>query len=381
MWWKFQSIDTMKYSRDYSRAGLPSSVIDTQVKNIAAAGATHVAIATPYDDEFLPFLTLWVDAARKYHLNVWFRGNWSGWEKWFGYPAIDRVSHQQKTISFIKSHSDLFMPGDVFTSCPECENGGAGDPRKTGDVDGYRKFIISEYQSCAAEFKKLNKNVACNFASMNGDVAYAVMNKDTTKAMGGLVVIDHYVDTPEHLAKDVQDIAQHSGGQVVLGEMGTPIPDINGKQTPAQQSAWLENAFDRLTWLPELVGINYWVNVGGSTEIWDASGKAYPAVSVVSKYFSPSVYRVHVSNVISQPLPFEVSYHGRTFASASDGTLSFPLLSDNGLYKVSSPSYKSRELPVVKGSLITQIVLDKNEENLWFKLAKLLFSLKSSIIL
>src|SRR3989344_6298983 len=87
---RITSIDTMKYSRDVAREKLNSSsfdeVIDKQVSEISATGATHIAIGTPYDDEFLPFLKRWVVAARKYNLKVWFRGNLSGWEEWFGYP-------------------------------------------------------------------------------------------------------------------------------------------------------------------------------------------------------------------------------------------------------------------------------------------------------
>ena len=58
--WTFQSIDTMKYSRDVAREKLydPSfdAIIDRQVGAIAETGATHVAIAVPYDEEFVPFL-------------------------------------------------------------------------------------------------------------------------------------------------------------------------------------------------------------------------------------------------------------------------------------------------------------------------------------
>jgi len=71
-WWQIQSVDTMKYSRDIAREKLDDptfdSIIDRQVKDIAATGATHVAVGTPYDEEFVPFLTRWVNAARKYKL-------------------------------------------------------------------------------------------------------------------------------------------------------------------------------------------------------------------------------------------------------------------------------------------------------------------------
>ena len=57
-WWAFQSVDTMKHSRDLAREKLHDAsydaVIDREVRAIAETGATHVAIATPYDEEFVP---------------------------------------------------------------------------------------------------------------------------------------------------------------------------------------------------------------------------------------------------------------------------------------------------------------------------------------
>ena len=141
-WWKIQSIDTMKYSRDKAREKLadPSfdAIIEMQIRDIAQTGATHVAIGTPYDNEFLPFLKRWVDTARKYNLKIWFRGNFSGWEGWFDYPPISREEHLKLTEKFIKENNNLFKDGDIFISCPECENGGPGDPRQTNDIEGHR---------------------------------------------------------------------------------------------------------------------------------------------------------------------------------------------------------------------------------------------------
>ena len=149
-WWQIQSIDTMKYSRDLTGQVLDDpmkfqSLISIQVKDIADAGATHIAIATPYDEKYIPVLKIWVKAARANHLKVWFRGNFSGWEEWFGYSRISRIEHQDLLRSFLATHSELFEDGDAFSSCPECENGGPGDPRQTGDTNGHRQFLISEY--------------------------------------------------------------------------------------------------------------------------------------------------------------------------------------------------------------------------------------------
>ena len=287
--WSFRSIDTVKYSRDVAREKLDRPdfdlTIDQQVQKIASAGASHVAIGTPYDSEFLPYLRRWVAAARKYHLNVWFRGNWSGWEGWFNYPRITPTEHMTKTQEFILQHPDLFVDGDVFTACTECENGVLGDPRNTGQIASYRQFLVGEYQQTKKAFAKIGKNVPSNFDSMNRDVAQVVMDKDTTNQLDGLVVIDHYVASPDNLAKDISLIAKTSGGKVILGEFGAPIPDIHGAMTDAQQAQWLQTVLDRLSQLPELVGLNYWVSVGGSTQLWDDQGNARPAANILSIFY------------------------------------------------------------------------------------------------
>ncbi len=287
--WTFQSVDTMKISRDKAREmkNNPQYAkdIDIQVASIAATGATHVGVGTPYDDEFLSVLTMWVRSVHQHNLKVWFRGNWSGWEQWFGYPKISETEHTAKTKEFIFKNASLFEDGDIFSSCPECENG----PRlQTGDykaVANYRKFLINDYQTTKAAFQRIGKNVQSNYDSMNLDVAKAVMDKETTKQLDGLVVIDHYVTRPEHLARDVVLIAQMSGGRVVLGEMGAPIPDLNGPMNDQQQKQWLADALVFLSTVNELDGLNYWVNREGTTAIWRPDNTARPAVDVLRQYF------------------------------------------------------------------------------------------------
>jgi hypothetical protein len=290
--WQFQSIDTMKYSRDLSREKRndPSfaHVVDAQMTAIANTGATYVAIDTPYDDEFGPMLRMWVRAARRHHLHVWFRGNWSGWEQWFGYPKMDKKTHIAKTKEFILTNGTLFEDGDVFTSCPECENG-AGSVQSFEEIAAHRQFLIAEYTVTKEAFAQIDKRVASNYYSMNGDLAVALMDPETTKALDGIVVVDHYVRDPNELARDVQGIAKKSGGKVVLGEFGAPIPDLHGAMNPQQQAQWLQEALSKLSTVKELEGVNYWVNVGGSTAIWDETGRPKPAVDVISKVFKGSL--------------------------------------------------------------------------------------------
>lgn len=288
--WKVRSIDTVKYSRDLAREKMNDENFDLtiikQVKDIKSTGANYIAIGTPYDDEFTPFLEKWVSAARKNGLNIWFRGNFSGWEEWFGYSSIDRFTHLAKTEDFILNNPDLFADGDIFTSCPECENGGSGDPRKTGDVTGFRQFLVDEYKISKSAFEKIQKKVDVGYFSMNYDVANLIMDPPTTASLGGIVAIDHYVTSPEKIAEDARKISLTSGGKVVLGEFGAPIPDLNGNMTEEEQADWIDKALVNLTNTPEIVGINYWVNVGGSTQIWEKGGKPKKAVEILKKYFN-----------------------------------------------------------------------------------------------
>lgn len=288
--WQIKSIDTMKYSRDLSLEKLndPSFdiVINSQITAIKDLHATHVAIGTPYDEKFIPILKRWVKAARDNDLKVWFRGNFSGWQGWFGESrSLSRQKHLELTQTFIQNHPDLFRDGDIFSPCPECENGGPGDPRSNGDIDGHRKFLIDQRNTALEEFKNINKKVIV-LDSMNYDVAKLVMDKETAEAMGGIVVIDHYVKTPERLESDVKKLAEQTGAKIILGEIGVPIPDIHGNLSDQEQAAWIEKALGLLRDEEELIGLNYWVSHGGSTKIFDDVGTPKPAAEILKKYFS-----------------------------------------------------------------------------------------------
>ena len=287
--WQIESIDTMKYSRDNARADLtdPRFTVDAnkQIADIAATGANYVAIDTPYDDEFLPVLDVWVQAARRYGLHIWFRGNFSGWEGWFGYSKIDEQTHISKIKQFISNNADLFRDGDIFSSCPECENGANLKPGDIQGVINHRNFLIQEYNTTKDAFKQINKNVASNYFSMNADIARAVMDKPTTQALDGIVVIDHYVLTPERYIDDIASISTMSGGKIVLGEFGAPIPDIHGNMNDDQQAQWLDRTLQLLSNETELIGVNYWTNKGGSTALWKLDGTPKPAVAVIKQYY------------------------------------------------------------------------------------------------
>ncbi len=380
-WWEFQSIDTMKYSRDVSREKLndPSFdvVINEQVKNIAQTGATHVAIATPYDEEFYPILERWVASARRNNLKVWFRGNWSGWEGWFNYPKISRAEHIKKTQDFIKKHKDIFENGDVFSACPECENGGPGDPRRTGDIAGHRRFLIDEYSVTKSAFRSINKSVASNFNSMNGDVAWVVMDRKTTKAMDGIVTIDHYVEDPEQLSKDVAEISQRSGGRVVLGEFGAPIPDIHGRMSEWEQSEWINEALLMLSETDEVLGINYWTNTGSSSELWEGNGKKRMAADTLKSFYDADVISGKVKDEAGGVIAGAyITIDNRRHFTDSKGRFSFPYLKlqTQTEAQIEATGFYTLE-KALNPEQMELIVLKKENEDSWYKIRKFINNL------
>lgn len=376
--WNLQSIDTVKFSRDPARqyADDPSfdKTIDLQVKAVADSGANYIAIGTPYDPEFVPFLRRWVNTARKYGLSVWFRGNFSGWEGWFNYPKIGRVKHEAMLKQFILDNGNLFEDGDIFTACTECENGGSGDPRQNGDVAGHRQFLKEEYQIARNAFAQIGKNVATNYFPMNADVARLVMDPATTQALGGIVVIDHYVATPEELNQGVNDLAESSGGKVILGEFGAPIPDLQGSLTEEEQANWIKNALSLLSKNHNLIGLNYWTSFGGSTELWNDDNTPRLAEGIVKGFFNPNVLRGVVINEAGSGIP------GATVVSADSITTTdkigrFYLPYDSGNVKANVMATGYYTIGVTsrtdKGPITVTLKLKK--ETLIFKIQKLLY--------
>jgi hypothetical protein len=361
LFWPVQSIDTMKYSRDLAREKLFDQefgqVIEQQISLIAETNATHVAIGTPYDPEFKPFLERWVSAARKHNLNVWFRGNWSGWEGWFEYPQIDRRTHTEQTRKFVENNINLFSDNDIFDPCPECENGQIGDPRQTRDIEGYRKFIIEEYKEVENIFKKNNKNVRVVF-SMNGDVAKLVMDNDTLKQMGNIITIDHYVSTPEKLAADTKDLAQSTGAKIFLGEFGFPVPDLHGDVTPQEQKNLVERTLSEIARQEHILGINYWVSFGGTTALWEEENNASkPAVSAIKKYFEPSIFSGVVVDDFESPISnASITTESGTTVASTAGNFKIPLI-DKISVEISAKGYESSRIDVSKNLSKTTIAL------------------------
>lgn len=375
--WRIQSIDTMKYSRDIAREKLDDTQYDSEIEKeiirIAQTGANYVSIGTPYDEEFLPYLRRWVRTARAHNLHVWFRGNFSGWEGWFGYPDISRDQHLLLTKEFIEKNGDLFVDGDIFTACTECENGGPGDPRLNGDPEGHSNFLISLHTTAAKAFNAQGKRVTTGYFPMNGDVARLIMTPETTKALGGVVVIDHYVDTPERLVSDIKRYASESQGKVILGEFGAPIPDIHGSLSEDQQAEWIDQALESIQKEESVIGINYWTARGGSTGLWTSAGDAKKAVEVVTKHYTPEVFETEIFDTAKSRIEgATITVGKRIFASESDGYVSFPLMASDQEITVEAQGYYSTTINLHDWDKKNVVILHKVNRTPWYIFKELL---------
>lgn len=300
--WQIRCVDTMKTSRDACRAPLDATrkaLIRAEIAAIKELGATHVAVATPYDAEFLPFLRFWTKEVHAQGLKVWFRGNFCGWEGWFDYPvwgtSYDR--HIEAAVDFIHGHADLFETGDSFNLCPEPENSALlHDPRApNGHPVEFRRFLRDSVRETRKAFRDIGRRVEVNWLSVNGDVGRDILDKETVDAIGGLVTIDHYVPNVAKMIEFVDDIHRKFDCKVLIGEFGAPLEHINGEHwTPGQQAEFVEEIFAAL-WdrRDYVVGVSYWVGASESgtdaTRIFERAGNGYewrPAAEVVRKYFT-----------------------------------------------------------------------------------------------
>lgn len=306
--WDYQCIDTMKISRDAARSEETNpnarKEITKEVTLIKKLGANCIAVATPYDEEFVPYLKMWVEEARKEDLHVWFRGNFSSWEGWFSYPkGMTTEDHLQKTKQFILAHSDLFEDGDVFTPAIEAENGWGNGYVPQSDYPIFRQFLIDEHVNAQNAFGQIGKHVTTNWLSMSGGLAKDMLDAPTVTALDNTVTIDHYVDSPENMQSYIDYFKNTFHAKVVIGEFGAPIPDINGSMTNEEQSSFVDSVFAVLAQENDTVyAVNYWTLNNSSTALMDTNNNLKPVSDVLKEYYLPTIITGKVTNELGDTI-------------------------------------------------------------------------------
>lgn len=291
--WQFASIDTMKQSRDGARdARITPAFISSEIRAIKELGATHVAIATPYDDEFVPILTEWVAQTRRQGLKIWFRGNFCAFDRqygtanegWFGYPhEPDETKHHERIRYFLTNYPDLFQKDDMFTPWPEPENviNFYENPQR------YYDFLTTSYQTTAQAFGDIGKGdgIQINF-SMNGDVARR-LTPEVVQAIGNTVVIDHHVDDPRRMGEYIQAIVDLYGKttNLIIGEFGA-----SQEMSELQQAQFVEQLLQQIEQFPHNInGVNYWVLRGGPSGLLTEDGFPKKVTEIIKNHYVANV--------------------------------------------------------------------------------------------
>ncbi len=303
--WDIRAVDTMKSSRDKARSWNTApdleEKIDAQMSAIKTMGANYVTIDTPYDNEFLPYLSAWIKGARSHNLHVWFRGNWSAWEGWFDYPKnLVPIQHLQKTDIFIQSHPEFFADGDIFDPCPECEN--SGNWNQPEDNALFNKFLIDQYLMSKKAFESMGKKVHTNIFSIIGGRAKEVLDEKTIATLDNTVTIDHYVADTATMTEYLDYFAKLKA-KIVIGEFGAPIPDINGSMNEDEQAEFVDAIFKELyRYKDTVVGVNYYVLTEGTTSLLNSDLTPRKVAAVVQNYFIPGIVRGQIKNTLGEPI-------------------------------------------------------------------------------
>ncbi len=376
--WSIRSVDTMKTSRDKARAELYNksydNVIDNDLKIIKEMGANYVAIDTPYDDEFLPYLKRWVAHARSFGLKVWYRGNWSNWEGWFDYPKnMSPTEHIAKTSEFVEKHSDIFEDGDIFDPCPECEN--AGFWQLNSNNAAYNQFLQDQQAGLKKSFNKINKQVYTNIFSIIGGRAREVLDKQTANNLDNTITIDHYFKNTSSLADYYNHFSKDLNSHIIFGEFGAPIPDINGNMDENKQAEFIYDAFSNFYENKDVViGINYNVLAEGSSALVNYDRTPRKAIEVIKDFYIPGSVQGVVTNTLCEKVP-----------NLYIGTKEIPELAitnSDGEYRVVAPAgniqistdgtyYKNltRDITITRGStLALNIVVEPENPTIIYKL-------------
>lgn len=382
--WNHQCIDTMKFSRDRAREHLSSletsagQFIEREVALVAGTGANCISLGTPYDEEFVPTLTKWVNEARKHNLKIWFRGNMSGWEGWFEYPKYGNVQqHHDGVRNLITKHPELFREGDIFTPAPEPENGIIGDPRNSiENKNRFLDFLPDSYSNCVRSFGEIKINVTCGYFSVNGDVAREIFTKDLLVDIGDVVVIDHYVRTPEQLIEDVKSLNKKLDTLVMLGEFGAPIPDIHGSMTEQEQAEFITEALEKLYEEQDiLLGFNYWVLRDGSTQLVEGEADTRLAYDSLKEYFMPAQIRGSIVDILGNPvagLKVKIDKYRAETVTNDLGEYSLIVPARDAKIELVTDKYnteKTFDLQLASGEETRQdFTVDPIKKGLWYKI-------------
>ncbi len=301
---RLQSADVMKWSKD----DLFSQKTDAQMAAVAlqlkSLGATHVAVATPYDDPSAypggpapeGYLERWIVAIRGQGMHVFFRRQWLSWEGIYGVAkntargigttpnvlnGTDTTSYLALTYLYWKANAGhLVQAGDIVCPCPEPENGGINGvtgsaPYQFTNANLFRAWLRDAVTvvNQALEPSNLKGSVFVGLYGTSGFIVFGnggnpkgFLDDRTVEALA-IVGMDDYPTPASNMGADLDAYRALYQLPLALTEWGT----IN-ESNDADRQAAIDAVTSSLKARPWTVGMNYWSVIGGANEdILDAA--------------------------------------------------------------------------------------------------------------
>ncbi len=276
------------------------SLIDTYVSQAKALGSTHISVCVPYDHPSIDTnaqTKVWVDAARKYGLNIWFRKSWCSDEGWYGVAKNNSNDRINDTVNWIQNNASFFADGDVFTPKPEPQNMGvigmnSESNARFQSVAAFNSWLRLMMSNSQSKFSSLSKKISVGYWGFDGFVVCGYGNSywqgksflepATVQACGNVLAVDHY---PELVGKPMTDF------QAVFKQVWPGVKYVQGEWGAVGNTdivTQINTTMGTLSNDPNVVGFNYWTMVGGGSEsLLNADGsKIEPGFDAVKGYFA-----------------------------------------------------------------------------------------------
>lgn len=287
--WVLQSVDLMKYTKDVVCGTQPSDTfIANSISRAVELGATHVGIATPYENPTCgssrDLAVRWITAARAAGLKIWHRHAHLAFEGIYSTSKTkspDGTRFHTATANWITANADLIAPGDIFTPEAEPQNGGIAGVTYCGNPSVCQFSSAADFNEWLRTAQLVSKlalqangfDVATTLGDSNGvfvglygfdgfvtwgndnpdHVGTSKLEASTVAAMDNIIAIDHY-PSAQSMATDLDEAhAMWPNAQYVIGEYGT----IGATTETARQTA-AEDAFSAFAARSWIKGVNYW---------------------------------------------------------------------------------------------------------------------------
>lgn len=309
----FTSVDVMKLSKDVVTNQPSAAEIGSIVDALLALHSKYIALSVPLDastdyksgkpapQTAEAFTQTWADAIHSRNLKILWRGTWSGIEGLYGFSKLvgpnrfpagsaataaadGQTTWLGKTYSYIVSHPDYFLAGDIWAPLPERTENIFQDatsflPYNGGVQNNYLSFFRDLATASKQAFASINKEdvitgwTANNFTEIkSGWLPQALFNS------AGTVAVDYYgtTHTAQEMTTDLLNIYRVTGRQIFVQEWSDYW---DGNLSDSQRHAYLDSMYAAFTILASqgvLVGFNYWGGWTGAAEsILDKTSSGY----------------------------------------------------------------------------------------------------------